>query len=86
MILHNENIYAVYEFAKDKLIAYSNKSNDLLVMHEWEVIHVISDSKIRNTIKHWIRPLQGFNAEKLPLMLCSGNESYSLINVKTGKS
>ena len=86
MILNNENIYAVYEFAKDKLIAYSNKSNDLLVMHDWEVIHVISDSKIRNTIKHWVRPLPGFNADKLPLMLCSGNESYSLINVKTGKS
>ena len=85
-MLHNEHVYAVHEFAKDKLIVYSNRSNDLLVMHEWEVIHVISDTKIRNTIKHWIRPLPGFCADRLPLMLCSGNESYSLINVKTGKS
>ena len=39
----NENVYAVYEFAKNKIIIYSNNSDLLLVAHEWEVIHEISD-------------------------------------------
>ena len=85
MLLMNENVYAVHEFAKDKIIIYSNNSDLLLVAHEWIVIHEISDSEIRNSLKHWLRPLPGFNADTFPLMLCSGNESYSLINVKTGK-
>ena len=84
MLLLGESVNGICEFAKDQLLLYSNNSNQILITNDWDVIHQIVDPQIRNTLKHWISPLPQFDAELFPLVLCSGNSCYSLINVKTG--
>ena len=54
MLLLNEHVYSICEYAPKKLLVYTNKSELLLIIHNWKVIYEIEDKESRNIVKHWI--------------------------------
>ena len=57
------------------------QSRDLMILHDWQVVKVILEPVFGNTLKYWIETLPGFNEENFPFVICSGWESFNLINV-----
>ena len=57
---------------------------DMLLIHDWKVVRIIQDQNPGNKDKCWISPIPGFDEETLPFLVCSGSQSFNLINVKTG--
>ena len=82
MFLYKEKVYAVLEFAPDKMLLHI-KPTDLLVTHNWEVVSRIEDPNVGNIQKEWFCELPNFNEETFPFVLVTGTESFNLLNVKT---
>ena len=58
---------------------------DLLILHNWKVIKQIVDKQAGNLDKFWIDKLPGFDLDTFPFLVCSGRETFNLINVTKGK-
>jgi len=56
-------------------------SRNLLVVHNWQVLHEIIEPNVGNTNKYWLSLLPGFDEQKFPFIICSGWETYNLINI-----
>ena len=56
-------------------------TRDLLIIQDWSVITKIKELNDGNTNKYWIRELPGFNEVDFPFIICSGWETFNLINV-----
>ena len=56
-------------------------TRDLLIIQNWEVITKIKEFNDGNTNKYWIRELPGFNEVDFPFIICSGWETFNLINI-----
>ena len=83
--LRDEGVQAVHEYAVGKMIV-SIVFTDLLLVHNWNPYRYISRVEPGNCQKFFFEPLPNFDEEKFPFLLCSGYESYTLINVKEGRS
>ena len=70
-----------FEYAPDKMIVHT-RPTDLLVVHNWKIVGLIRDDKPGNLHKLMILPLPGFDEETFPFMLCSGYESFDLVNIR----
>ena len=79
MLFLKDSIKSVLEFAPNKLIIYNDPN--ILICHDWLVIHTIPEAIPGNTDKYWISKLPFFDFEKLPFVVISGKEAYSIINV-----
>ena len=55
----------------------------MLVIHDWEFKHFISDPNAGNIEKKWIGMLPGFNEESFPILIMGGWEGFNIVNVKT---
>ena len=84
MLLKNEYVRSICEFAQQKLLVYSDDCKCFLIIHDWKVVHEIADSEAGNTSKVWQSPMPGFNVDYFPFLVSSGLEFYSLVNVTTG--
>ena len=54
----------------------------MLLISNWVPTRVVYKVAPGNFYKHWIRPIPGFDEEYYPFLVCSGRESFNLINVK----
>ena len=83
ILLKKEDVYAVLEYALNRLLAFIQPT-DLLVIDSWQVAHRIEDPSKTNIQKCWLAPLPGFDHESFPFVITSGAESYNIVNVKEG--
>jgi len=72
MLLKNEYVRSICEFAHQKLIIFSDESGLLLIIHDWKVIHEIFDSDAGNTVKDWQAPFPGFHEDSFSFVVTSG--------------
>ena len=56
----------------------------MLIMKNWQVIHEIVDPNAGNVQKSFMMPFPDFDAENFPFMLCSGQEAYTILDIKQG--
>ena len=59
---------------------------DLLIIKDWQQVRIINDANHGNKHKFWIKKVPGYDNEKFPFLICSGINSFNLINVKTCKT
>ena len=85
MLIKNEKVESIHEYAEAKLIL-SLYPTDLLLISNWVATSVVYKVAPGNLLKHWIRPIPGFDEEHYPFLVCSGRESLNLINVKNADS
>ena len=55
---------------------------DLLLVQNWQVVHLFEDPSRNNIHKFWIAPLPVFNEVAFPFLVVSGSKTFNLINVK----
>ena len=53
MVIRNEYVDAVCEFAENRMLVHVKDTN-LLVIQNWKVIHTVTDSDPTNTEKSWL--------------------------------
>ena len=81
--MKKEDVYAVLEYALNRLLAFIQPT-DLLVIDSWQVVYRIEDPSKTNIQKCWLAPLPDFDHESFPFVITSGAESYNIVNVKEG--
>ena len=81
MIIKNEKVDTVLEYATDKMLI-AVYPTDLLIAHDWKLIRVLLKIQPGNFNKHYIVPLPDFDEQTYPFIVCSGRENFNLINVK----
>ena len=54
----------------------------MLIIKDWKVVREIVDPEADNLHKSFMMPLPDFDPIEFPWLLCSGQEKYSLLNVK----
>ena len=84
ILIRHLEIAQAYEYARNKLIISIHPAN-LLLVDNWFVTNEIADANELNTEKYWVLPLPNFNPDSFPFLVCSGRESFNLVNVKTAK-
>ena len=57
---------------------------DLMIIDDWTVLHTIVDPVSGNTEKFWLSPLPSFDLQTFPFVVSSGNNTFNVVNVKTG--
>ena len=61
-------------------------SIDILIRNGWQSSDMIIEDPARSNIqKCFMMPLPGFDIEQFPFVICSGMQSWSLVNVKLNK-
>ena len=68
------------EYAENKMIVSNSKSHTFLV-HDWQVVHKITDPDQNNKYKRSFTLFPGFSLDKLPFIITCGDSSFSIINV-----
>ena len=81
MLISDELIYEVLEYARNKMVA-SVSPTDLLVIHDWSIVHRIVDPQPGNVQKYELLRFPNFDLATFPFILCRGHESINLVNVK----
>ena len=84
MLIKNEYVYSVLEFAANSMIIHV-KPTDLLIAKDWRVIGVIKETESENVEKFMLLPFPSFEAEEFPFILCAGRTSLNIVNVKEFK-
>ena len=69
------------EYAPDQILI-SVKLRDLIVVENWQVTGVITDSNLSNIDKCWLQLMPGFSIEVFPFVIASGKDSINLVNLK----
>ena len=59
---------------------------DLLIVENWIKKQIIPEDNVNNTSKQWFSKFPGFEEKSFPFLVCSGKESFNLINVDLGLS
>ena len=85
MHFENEYLDALTEYAPDRFAIWSSGNCVMLLVNNWHVVYALEDERSGNLSKTWVAPLPRFDLDTLPFVMCSGQECYSLVNVKTGK-
>ena len=81
LLLKDEVIYTVLEYALEKMIV-SLKLTNLLIVHKWMPLKMISRNSQGNIQKYYFDLLPNFDEQKFPFIACSGFEHISLVNVR----
>ena len=85
MLLHNESVDGIFEYAANKIVI-TLFPKDILVLDNWETIRIVVEDHAGNDQKAFIAPLPGFDEDKFPFLVCNGYESLNLINLKDLKT
>ena len=84
LLLKDEKVENVYEYEPDKLVI-SLYPDGILITDKWRQVNVIKNNRPGNINNHWVLPFPFNNSddgEKLPFLVMSGRESFSLINLR----
>ena len=58
--------------------------NELLIVDNWKVTAHIQDQNPANIGKYWLHTMPGFDEENFPFLVCSGDATFNLVNVRDG--
>ena len=83
ILLKHEVVKGILQFSPNKHLIHIYPK-DLLLIHDWIVVHKIIDTAPGNITKNWLCEIPGFHEDEFPFVVCSGYETANLINVKTG--
>ena len=81
ILVKNQAIVSVYEYAPTKLVAYCFNSC-ILIIENWEITKQIDDRDEKNTNKLSIAPVLGFDEVTFPFIILTGQSSFNILNVK----
>ena len=65
-------------------MCFYGRQEHLFIVHNWKVVRRINDVDQKNINKYSINMFPGFDAEDFPFLVCSGESSFNIVNVKTG--
>ena len=85
MLLKKTIVKGMLEFAPNKLLVHIYPK-DMLVIHNWDVVHNIVESNPGNNTKNWFFTMPQFNIETFPFVITTGIETSTLVNVRDGTS
>ena len=80
-LIHDENVAQIHEYCKGKMIAHLS-TRGILIIHNWKVMKKIEEPNDGNSCKFWMARLPGFHVNEFPFVVCSGWETFNLINVR----
>ena len=80
ILLKNERVNTVLEFAEKKMIVAVDKV-ELLIISDWKNIQVIKDPFPDNR-KTCLQLFPGFNTDQFPFIISNGDSAVNLINIK----
>ena len=60
----------------------SLRPKDLMIIENWTVTHVISESNFANSNKFLLIPFPNFDPIHFPFVICPGKQGINIINVK----
>ena len=81
MLLRNEYVDGIYEYAENKIVITVYPKN-ILILEDWHTIRIVIEDQAGNDQKYFIRPLPDFDEQTFPFLVCNGYESMNLINLK----
>ena len=81
ILLNDENVAQVLEYSKGNMIAHLS-TREILIINDWKVMKKLTEPNDGNTSKFWMARLPGFSETDFPFIVCSGWETFNLINVK----
>ena len=81
LLIDQEYVASILEYAQNQIIVHV-KPTDLLIVNCWKVTQLIKDPDSGNICKLVLTPLPGFDKDFFPFVVCTGNNSMNLINVK----
>ena len=85
LFLKNEIVTSLLKCSPTQILA-STFHNQLLLLENWVVIRKFEDpSELNNrSLQGWLCKLPGFNMEKFPFIVWSGETSINLVNINEG--
>ena len=73
MLMRKSYIWNAFEFAPNRIIAFSDENgNELHIIQDWKVVATIKDPSPGNTNKDDIIAFPNFDLEKFPFLLATG--------------
>ena len=82
IVIKKELVSQILEYAPNKLLLHL-QPKDLMLVEDWKATKIIKDPRSGNRLKQWLCPMPGFDLEEFPFIICSGTESYNILNLKT---
>ena len=74
---------SLFEYAEDKMIIAMDPC-DLLLIDNFRKVRIVQDLNFNNSRKYWICPMPDFDLIKFPFLVCSGSQTFNIINTMTG--
>lgn len=84
MLIKDDKVEAIFEYDTRKMVL-SVYPTDILVVHDMKLIKVIKKISPGNFNKHWLLPLPNSDSKSGPVLVCSGRESFTLINLNDAR-
>ena len=81
LFFNNERILDVCEYEPRKMIVSNYNRNHLFIVHNWSVVHKLTDPDPKNTFKRSFILFPDFDPVKLPFILVCGDSSINIVNV-----
>ena len=78
-------INSILEYG-DRMSIVSIDPCNLLIIEDFKIVRLIEESNHGNKQKCWISLVPNFDTADFPFLICSGSQSYNIINVLTGHS
>ena len=84
MVFKEWDIFCLYEYAKDKILA-TTMSHVLFLIQDFDLVKMINNEGYFDQFKSGPVPLLDFDEENFPFLLICGFTCVSIMNVKTGE-
>ena len=78
ILFKTEAIQGVCEYAEDHFMFYGRQEH-LFLVKNWKVIRRINDFDTKNINKYSLNPFPGFDLEKFPFIVSSGESTFNII-------
>ena len=81
LFFNKERILDVCEYTEGKMIVSDFFQSHLFIVHNWHVVHKLTDLNPKNISKRSFTLFPDFDPVKLPFILVSGESSINIVNV-----
>ena len=79
--MKHQDVLSILEYVPNKLLVHV-EPKDFLLIEDWCVVGMIEDSDRGNIEKNFLSLIYGFDLQTFPFVICSGLETWNLINIK----
>ena len=81
LLFKKELIFDVCEYEERKMIVSNYNQNHLYIVHNWSVVHKLTDPDPKNITKRSFTLFPDFDPVKLPFIVVCGESSINIVNV-----